>query len=226
MNEQPITKQHIDEDPVYSLNEIFLSIQGEGPLTGEPCFFIRLAGCNLQCTWCDTDYSEKLKMSDADILSHMRRISTKIKTVIITGGEPFVQNLTPLVELLHFNGYKIQIETNGMLSIPDFPFWKVMIVCSPKAGKIHNDIQLHCNDYKYVVSTADLTSENGLPTEPTQKNGKRPPPVPKFLSHPIKTTWVMPQDDKGRLNIDAAVDIALKHGHRLSLRIHKILGVR
>lgn len=229
MNKQPVTKQDLTKHQL-EVTEIFYTIQGEGPWQGYPAIFIRLAGCNLQCTWCDTEYDSRNIMDEAqvvnEVLSLMAHKRIKCRRIVITGGEPFGQNITPLVDVLWEAGFMIQIETNGTLTIPAFPFGKVTVVCSPKAGRLHQDILLHCKNFKYVIGKDDLGSPNGLPMNPTQPGGKRPPP-----QHPVYkgdvTTWLMPRDDHdGKdTNAIACAVIAMEHGHRLCLQQHKILGL-
>ncbi len=97
--------------------EIFLSLQGEGKNQGKPCLFIRLAGCNLNCRWCDTKYARDggMKMSLDSVLEQVWRINPPY--VCITGGEPLVQAdaLEPLLASLHKRGTEIDIETNGTI---------------------------------------------------------------------------------------------------------------
>ena len=99
------------------INEIFYSIQGEGLLIGHPTVFVRLFGCDLRCTWCDTMYavegSDFTVMSHADIINEIAKYSCK--TVCITGGEPLLQEkeLVPLTETLLKDGYYIILETSG-----------------------------------------------------------------------------------------------------------------
>lgn len=224
MNTQSITKQDLTKD-LLPVNEIFYSLQGEGPWQGEPAIFIRFSGCNIQCNWCDTKYTFGIKMSIHEILDEVKSLST-CSRIIITGGEPFIHNLIPLIDLLFYTGYNIQIETNGILSIPKFPWFKVTLVCSPKAGRIHKDIIFNCEHFKYVVSTDDLESSDGLPALTTQTAGKRPPPKPPELFSHSKTIWVMPLDSINRDNAGAAVEIALKHGYRFATRLHKTLGLK
>ena len=224
MNTQPITKQNLSNH-LFHVNEIFYSLQGEGPWSGEPVIFIRLAGCNLQCTWCDTEYTSYLALTEFDIMAEIRKLNAISKKVVITGGEPFVHNLIPLVDLLHHKDFEIQIETNGMLIIPGFPYYKVLLVCSPKAGRIHKDIEFHCKHYKYVVNKEDQTSLHGFPSTPTQELGKRPPPTPSEV-HPETTFWLMPQDDEDGKSLETAKFLCLKFGFRLSMRIHKLLNIR
>lgn len=235
MNRQPITAQHLD-DELLQVNETFYSIQGEGPWQGHPCFFIRLAGCNLRCTWCDTSYTKFTLLSDDELATQAERVFADLmakpqhKRVVITGGEPFVQNITPLVFRLIGKGFLVQIETNGTLSNPAFPFMsdKVLIVCSPKAGRIHEDIVKYCRHYKYVIGPGGYDIMTGLPSLPTQEKGKRPPPSPRWNDG--VTVWVMPLDAETKAaqhsNDLIAAQVASDYGFRLSMRLHKILGLR
>lgn len=94
--------------------EIFLSLQGEGGYAGLPCIFIRLAGCNLRCKWCDSSYAWEngTLMALKDILEKTRSFKTNL--VMITGGEPLSQNDTyELTDTLICSGYKVIINTNG-----------------------------------------------------------------------------------------------------------------
>jgi len=93
--------------------EIFDSIQGEGIQIGMPMTFIRLAGCNLRCTWCDTKYAlqDGIEMDEDDIVEQVHQ-----RWVCITGGEPLLQNLNKLAYGLKSHGYKIAIETNGTIT--------------------------------------------------------------------------------------------------------------
>ena len=101
----------------YPIVEIFNSVQGEGYHTGTPSIFIRFGGCNLQCSWCDTDFSKWEKKSISEIMEILSQWTTK--RVIYTGGEPALQKLGPLSDELHANGYNIAIETNGTIEIKD-----------------------------------------------------------------------------------------------------------
>ena len=97
----------------YPIVEIFNSVQGEGYHTGTPSIFIRFGGCNLQCSWCDTDFSKWDKMTVSEIMAVLGQWETK--RVIFTGGEPAMQKLRPLSDELHSKGYNIAIETNGTI---------------------------------------------------------------------------------------------------------------
>jgi len=101
---------------VYYVSEIFVSIQGEGSVIGEPSNFVRLAGCHLRCVWCDTKYSwfrwESKRMSVEDITNSLDK---RVKNVTITGGEPLLYDLTPLAKALKEEGFRIIVETSGTI---------------------------------------------------------------------------------------------------------------
>ncbi|MEK7248988.1 MAG: 7-carboxy-7-deazaguanine synthase QueE [Bacteroidota bacterium] len=101
-----------------TINEIFHSIQGESSYMGMPCVFVRLTGCNLRCTWCDTEYSfyEGKKMSVVEILSDVEKYNCKL--VEVTGGEPLAQDsVHELIAMLCNKGYEVLLETSGSISI-------------------------------------------------------------------------------------------------------------
>lgn len=100
-----------------TINEIFYSIQGESTHAGEPCIFIRLTGCNLRCTYCDTEYAfyEGKKLSIHEIIKQIQQFNCK--TVELTGGEPLLQSKVHLLmDTLIENGYKVLLETSGSIS--------------------------------------------------------------------------------------------------------------
>jgi len=100
------------------VNEIFKSIQGEGSLAGKLCSFVRLSGCNLRCSYCDTKYAYK-KGDDLSIEEIIRKVKTlRLNLVEITGGEPLLQKETyELIDTLIKQKYIVLIETNGSISI-------------------------------------------------------------------------------------------------------------
>jgi len=121
--------------------EIFTSIQGESTYAGLPCTFVRLAGCNLRCLYCDTQYSYStgLEMTLDDIVSHVKLVGVSL--VEITGGEPLVQkeDTLMLTGSLLDDGYEVLIETNGSLSIQGIDKRAVIILDVKTPGSCMSD---------------------------------------------------------------------------------------
>jgi len=111
------------------INEIFYSIQGEGKWTGRPNIFIRTAGCNLRCSFCDTKYAYKSgkEMNTKEIINEISKYPCRY--ICITGGEPLLQDdVFYLIKKLLEKKYKICIETNGSLSIEKVPNKKTVLI--------------------------------------------------------------------------------------------------
>ncbi len=115
----------------YKINDIFYSLQGEGRWAGKAAIFIRFAGCNLKCPFCDTDFKQFKEMSEIEILEKIQSLSDFCKFVVFTGGEPTLQLDESLTTLLQKWGYYIAIETNGTHKIPGGVNW---VTCSPKCA--------------------------------------------------------------------------------------------
>ncbi len=119
------------------VNEIFKSIQGESTYAGLPCTFVRLAGCNLRCTYCDTSYAyyNGRELSDEDIMAKVEEYG--VKCVEFTGGEPLLQEETPkLLKTLLDKGHNVLVETNGSICIGclDKRLNIIMDYKTPKSG--------------------------------------------------------------------------------------------
>jgi len=113
---------------MYWVNEIFYSIQGEGFWTGTPAVFLRLSGCNLNCSFCDTPHEDhKVTMSIAEIVSKVSAYPARI--IVITGGEPALQLEGKLIEELHQAGFRVHLETNGTIALRCQVDW---LTISPK----------------------------------------------------------------------------------------------
>lgn len=204
-----------------------LTIQGEGPFYGFAAVFVRLAGCNLQCPACDTDYtSNRTEHSPPALVGRIQAIMPA-GLVVITGGEPFRQNITPFVKLLLNTGYEVQIETNGCYYHPGFPYRRVTIVCSPKTPKIHPELAARITYYKYVLDANHIDPDDGLPTSVLGMT--HPPARPLVLPDQQPVIFVQPMDAKDEKktmeNMDAAVRSVFQYGYRLSLQVHKIIGL-
>jgi 7-carboxy-7-deazaguanine synthase len=233
-----------------SVNSIFHTIQGEGPYAGIPAVFIRLAGCNLRCFFCDTEFEEYEILSLPDIYNRIDKLlfnesqpgKNNTNLIVITGGEPMRQNIIPLLNMLTHSPlhYHVQIETAGTLwqeSEEDMAALmsegNITIVCSPKTGSVHPLVELHCSHFKYIIRDGELSSSDGLPIRSTQNEH-----VPLVLYRPRDnraTIWVQPCAEyfdpktenicKTKRNMDACVQVALRYGYRVSLQQHKILNV-
>lgn len=120
--------------------EIYKSIQGESSFAGLPCIFVRLAGCNLRCTWCDSEYtfSGGRKMSEDDVFLEVTKLAP-VKLVEITGGEPMLQEraLVPFMYRLIAAGYTVLMETSGERPLATAPkeVHKIVDVKCPASGE-------------------------------------------------------------------------------------------
>jgi organic radical activating enzyme len=231
INIQPIEKREIGDGHTLNVHSVFYTIQGEGPYTGHPAVFIRLAGCNLQCPGCDTDYTKGRQTLTVDEIMSMvyaaysGKSLTKFPLIVITGGEPFRQNLKELVLELASN-FKVQIETNGTLEIQDSKYFKnVDIVCSPKTGKIHYSVLSNADWYKYVLHHESVSEEDGLPIFALDHSASPQVYRPPFGA-PV---YLQPMDCQdpviNKLNQQAVLDSCLKFGYILQLQLHKIIEV-
>lgn len=120
------------------VTEIFRSIQGESTYTGLPCVFVRLTGCNLRCTWCDSEYTFTggEKMSVEEVLAKVQAWPERL--VEVTGGEPLLQKeVYPLMDGLLAAGYRVLLETSGERSIAQVPpeVVKIVDVKCPDSGE-------------------------------------------------------------------------------------------
>lgn len=122
--------------PILKISEIFASVQGEGTRQGEPTIFVRLAGCNLNCEFCDTRYAWKggRNLSPGDVLEKIKTIRRNFPAawVCLTGGEPLLQDVRWLVSQIKKEGLRVQVETNGTRYRPLAADWYTL---SPKPEK-------------------------------------------------------------------------------------------
>lgn len=122
------------------LIEIYKSVQGESSFAGLPCIFVRLAGCNLRCSWCDSEYTFTggYKSTIDEVMSRVRKLAP-VKLVEITGGEPMLQEreVVPLMQKLLEEGYEVLIETSGERPLENVPkaVHKIVDVKCPASGE-------------------------------------------------------------------------------------------
>lgn len=184
------------------VNDIFYSLQGEGRNTGRAAIFIRFAGCNLKCPFCDTDFSQYEEMSDEAILNRIKSYPSRF--VVLTGGEPSLQVDRLLVDLLHSHGYELAMETNGTNPIVDGIDW---ITCSPKG----NTVIKRCNELKCIFEeTTQVPDDHGISAEY------------KYLQ-PCDV-----QDaERNAQIVKRCFDYILQHPEwRMSLQTHKLVGFK
>jgi 7-carboxy-7-deazaguanine synthase len=188
------------------LAEIFYSIQGEGTWSGTPAVFVRLAGCNLACDFCDTDYALKSLASVDRIVRDVRELGGDCPMVILTGGEPLAQRETPeLIEALRRDGRRVHIESNGTIytELPN----DVWLCVSPKE-RVDPRMAQRADEAKLIV-------DRRVPEEH----------LPLFAK--LQTILLQPEGNKPS-NVEIALDYAKAHPQRfrLSLQTHKMIGVR
>lgn len=188
------------------INEIFYSLQGEGHYTGTPAVFIRFAGCNLKCSFCDTDFTSFTEMSEDDIIREISQYPAR--HIVITGGEPTLQITTSFVNKLHDAGKYVQIETNGTNMLPEGCNidW---VTCSPKYKSVR--IQ-HIDELKVVYEgdEQDMSVYDNLKAS-------------DYRLQPCDTQ----DEEKNNEILKQTIDFILKNPiWKLSLQTHKILNVR
>lgn len=204
------------------VKEIYRTLQGEGPYTGRPAVFIRLGGCNLACSFCDTEFEDFGLKRLEEIISEVKELaiinSERVHNlVVITGGEPLRQPIKQLCDSLLDEEFLVQIETNGTLYRELDP--RVHIVCSPKNqgigyNPIRKDLLKNVSAIKFVISASN--NNYGDIAEVGQSEFNIP-------------VYVQPMDEldkkKNQENLRLAISIAEKRGCTLSLQTHKLIGI-
>lgn len=189
------------------VNEIFYSLQGEGMHTGRAAVFVRLSGCNLQCSFCDTDHSRHELMEVESIVNAVTQWPSE--TVIVTGGEPSLYDLVPLTTALHAEGRRVHVETNGTHVLPDCIDW---ITCSPKKDaalpyQVTEEIARRADEVKVVY-----TGQSGEELEE--------------IFRPFATGNRFLQPCSGA-NTGETVEMVLSHPQwRLSLQTHRLISIK
>src|SRR3954451_20490987 len=128
-----------EHEKTLTVNELYLSIQGESTWAGRPCVFVRLTFCDLRCSYCDTEYAfyEGQKRSLEEIVAEVAKAECRL--VEITGGEPLLQkNVLPLMTILCDSGYTVLLETSGAhdISPVDVRVHRIMDLKTPGSGEV------------------------------------------------------------------------------------------
>lgn len=199
----------------YKVSEIYRAVQGEGWHSGMPCTLVRLQGCNLKCAFCDTKYAQDLdggeELTLTEICDEVKRVHRKGDIVLLTGGEPTMQtNINFLASSLDVFG-PVHLETNGTLSLmlPNPFSW---ITVSPKPPHpVYPPTYERANELKWLVESEDDVVALGHWLR-TYKQKQINVSVQPISGDPTAT----------RICYDAC----LAHGFRLSVQLHKLLGVK
>lgn len=205
--------------PTLKISEIFFSAEGEGLRQGEPTIFVRLSGCNLRCSFCDTKYAwaEGQSMTAGQILSKIVGIRHKLPVswVSLTGGEPLLQDIGPLVRMLRKSGFRVKVETNGTRPLNFRVDW-LTVSPKPPAYKVFAGLMVKAREVKLVVSR-----ELDLPT--LKKIRKMfSPKTPLILQPQSAAGWSYRKAWKLYLQaIKAGVE-----NIRLSCQLHRVYGLK
>ena len=194
---------------MFPLVEIFESLQGEGRNTGRPVVFVRFAGCNLACPWCDTDVAKRFELSLEELVAEVR--THRAKSVILTGGEPTIQKgMDELVAALKAAGYWIGVETNGT----DEPEWFKSVdyvACSPKAEFPETLRLTRANEVRIVASSSSVVD------------------FARTVRARVAATdyYISPCAHGDDIDFATAKDVLSQlDGFSLSVQLHKLLGFR
>lgn len=246
--ENPVRKRTDFEPRTFRVQSVFHTIQGEGPYAGVPAVFVRLAGCNLRCFFCDTDFESGWHnvMDTEGLVDLIERINSSAKLIVVTGGEPFLQDLSYFIHAVkRRRGPHVQIETAGTLWDPWLDrlglTWSTepvnleskmhadySIVVSPKTPSVNPNVMRRAMAWKYIIRSEGNDPMDGLPIANTQVKGGpladlcRPPdgfPKHHVYLQPMDTQETMPN----LMNQQTAVNLCLEHGYRLCLQTHKIV---
>ncbi len=216
------------------LIEIYKSVQGESSFAGRPCIFVRLAGCNLRCSWCDSEYTFKggYKLSEDEVVAEVEKLAP-VRLIEFTGGEPLLQEreLIPLMQRLLDASYELMIETSGERPLDHVPaaVHKIVDVKCPGSGeggsfRMSNlEFLTKRDEVKFVITdrrdyefARDFIHEHALETR-----------VGSVLLSPAftKTPTIVRSTENCTLDPRDLVEWLLADGldARLSLQIHKYI---
>lgn len=192
------------------VNEIFYSLQGEGRWTGTPAVFLRFAGCNLKCDFCDTNHEPFSELTESEIMLEIEKYPAK--RVILTGGEPALQLTESLLDRLHRKHYAVHIETNGSIELPAAILRKLdWITCSPKFNQMPKISVI--SELKVVYHGQDISQYEDLPLVDDECRYLQP--------------CDRRDDDYNAGNLLAAISYVKEHPvWKLSLQTHKMINIR
>lgn len=183
------------------VNDIFYSLQGEGRNTGRAATFVRFAGCNLKCSFCDTDFASFREMSNEEIVAKLLNYPTRF--VVLTGGEPSLQVDEELINLLHKHDFYIAIETNGTHKLVDGIDWTT---CSPKGKSAISS----CDELKCIYDGTTPPDDHGIEAR-------------YYYLQPCDTG----NEQQNKEIVANCIEYIKQHPKwRLSLQTHKLVGFK
>ncbi len=195
---------------MYRINEIFYSLQGEGFHTGTPAVFVRFSGCNLRCSFCDTQHQAGEMLSLQEIVNEVNKYSIA-PLLVLTGGEPslFIDEAF-VAELKQKTGKRIAIETNGTRPLPTNLDW---VTFSPKTafdgGDLEPCVLTYCDELKVVYLGQHLAQYDDIEAKY------------RFLQ-----PCFVENLEQRKANMQACVEAVKRHPNwRLSLQIHRALNI-
>mgnify|MGYP001121019654 CR=1 FL=1 len=221
---------------VLKVNEVFESLQGEGSFTGVPSIFVRLQGCPVGCSWCDTKHTWEIKLEDEQktesvmqqdfestawfsaseesLFSLFSHHGYQAKHIVITGGEPCMYDLRPFTEMAHERGFSTQIETSGTFEIQTSK--ETWVTVSPKVNmqggfKMRDDALARANERKHPVAMQKHIDELDSLLASMEKDA-----LPLIYLQPIS---------QQKRATDLAVKTCIERNWRLSLQMHKFIGL-
>ncbi len=205
--------------PTLRIFEVFSSVQGEGIRQGEPTVFVRLAGCDRRCSFCDTKYAWTggRLVSAEEVLEKVRRVRRRYPTrwVCLTGGEPLMQDLRLLVRLLRRDHCRVQVETNGTRYYSLAADW-FTVSPKPKAYYVRPEFLRLAKEVKLVVSR-DLNL-----TFIGRMRAAFPSRVPIILQPESNLRW----SQKRALKLLSETVGAGLDNVRISVQLHRVLRIR
>jgi organic radical activating enzyme len=201
----------------FRVNEIFYSLQGEGRNTGRAAIFIRFAGCNLRCSFCDTEFDSYREMTTDDIITAIAPYPARF--VVLTGGEPTLQADEAFVDQLHQHGYEVAMESNGTRPAPRNLDW---LTISPKPAHITNVTHLpHDTHFPHEIKIIFDGITN--PEDLLSLFSPFPPKKPLLYLQPCDTG----DAERNAHILHLCIEYIKQHPcWRLSLQTHKLTGIK